>query len=128
LCFQERYNALTTSYLRSANAIVLVYDITNRESFEALITKWLPFLKSSIPMNAYGSMDARIAIVANKLDLNDDRVVPKKDGVKLATFNNCRFYETSARSGRNVNEMFRAVCDTICDYWYVLLWINSTKE
>lgn len=59
----------------------------------------------------------RLALAANKLDLNDDRVVPKKLAVKLAQVNNLRFIEASAKSGRNVRELFRSVCDQICDYW-----------
>jgi hypothetical protein len=43
--------------------------------------------------------------------------VPKKDGVRVATMNNCRFFEASAKTGRNVKELFRSVCDSICDYW-----------
>ncbi len=65
----------------------------------------------------------RIAVVANKLDLNDDRVVPKKDGVKFSLVNNLRFFEASAKSGRNVKELFRSVCDSICDYWLVFCFL-----
>lgn len=114
---QERYNAITSGYLRSANAIIIVYDITDRASFDEVQNKWLNFIKTNINSNTYGGLDVRIAIVANKLDLNDDRVVPKKHGVKLALVNNLRFFEASAKTGRNVNELFRSVCDSICDYW-----------
>ncbi len=104
--------------MRSANAIIIVYDITDRASFDEVQNKWLNFIKTNINSNTYGGLDVRIAIVANKLDLNDDRVVPKKHGVKLALVNNLRFFEASAKTGRNVNELFRHVCDSICDYWY----------
>ena len=74
-------------------------------------------MNNNLQVNAFGKYDARLAIVANKLDLNDDRVVPKKDGVRLAASNSLRFFEASACSGRNVKELFRSVCDSICDYW-----------
>ena len=106
--------------MRSANAIIIVYDLTDKETFDQVQNKWIKYIKENVNSNDYGGLDVRIALVANKLDLNEDRVVPKKSGVKLALVNNLRFFEASAKSGRNVKELFRSVCDSICDYWYVM--------
>jgi len=114
---QERFNAITTSYLREANAVILVYDISSFESFDNVQKKWLEFAKQNLSSNEFGVLDARLAIVGNKLDLADERVVAKKAAVKLSTTNSCRFFEASAKTGRNVQELFRGVCDLICDYW-----------
>lgn len=114
---QERFNAITANYLRSANAVLLIYDMTDKASFESIKNKWLKFVKDNLTTNDYGTPEARLAIVANKLDLSDDRVVAKKEAVKLSTTNNCRFFEASAKTGQNVKELFRSICDSICDYW-----------
>ncbi|CAD2084519.1 ras-related protein Rab-5C, putative [Plasmodium vinckei brucechwatti] len=77
---QERYRSLAPMYYRGAAAAVIVYDITNKKSFEAL--------------------------AGNKCDLEKNRVIDKELAESFANSNNILFIETSAKTGTNVNDLF----------------------
>jgi len=96
---QERFGSLSSNYLKKANGIILIYDITNRESFEAL-NNWADEIKEKSK-----SDEARpIILIGNKLDLEGNRCISKEEGENFAK-NNCggiNFYETSCKTGENV--------------------------
>ena len=96
---QERFGSLSSNYLKKANGIILIYDITNRESFEAL-NNWADEIKEKSK-----SDEARpIILIGNKLDLEKNRCISKAEGENFAK-NNCggiNFYETSCKTGENV--------------------------
>ena len=96
---QERFGSLSSNYLKKANGIILIYDITNRESFEAL-NNWADEIKEKSK-----SDEARpIILIGNKLDLEEYRCISKEEGENFAK-NNCggiNFYETSCKTGENV--------------------------
>ena len=96
---QERFGSLSSNYLKKANGIILIYDITNRESFEAL-NNWADEIKEKSK-----SDEARpIILIGNKLDLEGNRCISKEEGENFAK-NNCggiNFYETSCKNGENV--------------------------
>ena len=96
---QERFGSLSSNYLKKANGIILIYDITSRESFEAL-NNWADEIKEKSK-----SDEARpIILIGNKLDLEGNRCVSKEEGENFAK-NNCggiNFYETSCKTGENV--------------------------
>jgi len=95
---QEKYRALIPSYLRGASIIFLVYDLTWRESFEA-IKSWLGFV------NQYTSKDqVKLVLVGNKCDL--ERKVKSEEGKKLAEKEGMLFFETSAKTADGVVDMF----------------------
>ncbi|CAM6001740.1 unnamed protein product [Sphagnum balticum] len=87
--------------LTASSAIValLVYDVTNPQSFQNL-QRWVDEIRNN------GNERIRIVIVANKVDLVDRRVVKREDGLEYATRNGMQFWETSAKSGQGVSEMF----------------------
>ena len=97
---QERYRSIAQNYIKKANGILLVYDITNKESFQNVFM-WGKEIKDK-------SEDSKpIILIGNKMDLEDKRCVSKEEGEELAG-NYCdggiRFYETSCKTGENVNE------------------------
>ena len=105
---QERFKALTPSYLRGAEGIVLVYDVTNAETFESL-KFWIDSLKSSL-----GEDSLPTIIDGNKVDL-DDRDISKEDAKKFAQEHNYKYFETSAKSGVGVDELFREIVNQILE-------------
>lgn len=96
---QERYEAIAPLYYRSAEAVVLVFDLTYKESF-AKAKDWLKRLRKERP-----DPDMPIALVGNKLD----REGRETDDEQVSAFveeNNLKYFETSAKTGENVEEMF----------------------
>ena len=96
---QEKFRSLIPMYIREAQIILLIYDITSKESFES-IPKWF-----SDVLNVKND-EAIFALVGNKIDLNDKRVVSFEEGRKLANEKNIIFEEVSAKDGQNFNELF----------------------
>ena len=101
---QERYKALTPSYLRGADGVVLVFDVTNSETFDNL-KFWLDSLKNNLGEN---NSFLPVVINGNKIDI-DDRDISKDDANKFAQENNYKYFETSAKSGVGVDELFREI-------------------
>lgn len=99
---QERFRTLTATYYRKAQGVLLVYDVTNRESFNN-VRNWM----SQITINA--EVGISVYLVANKLDLVEKRVVSFEEGEALAKEFKTSFMEVSAWSGQNVNESFLAL-------------------
>ncbi|KAH3759173.1 Rab GTPase [Pelomyxa schiedti] len=113
---QERFRALTPMYYRGACAALIVYDITNADSFEAM-KRWITELKQNAPGNII------LGIAANKLDLADSaRMVPtsvvedyvqaqnKNDATVGGPHHHFFFVECSARTGQNVDKLFIELC------------------
>jgi Ras-related protein Rab-1A len=99
---QERFRTITASYYRGSNGIILVYDVTNRDSFDH-ISYWMQ------EVDRLASADVCRLIVGNKSDLTDKRVVTTQEGEALAQQYGISFLETSARDNTNVDEMFTAM-------------------
>ncbi|XP_047327920.1 ras-related protein Rab5-like isoform X2 [Impatiens glandulifera] len=96
---QERYYSLAPMYYRGAASAVVVYDITSMDSFERG-KKWVQELQRQTNPNLV------IVFVANKADLESKRQVQLEVGEKYAKENGLIFFETSAKSAQNVNELF----------------------
>ena len=101
---QERYQSLTTIYFKGSQGCFIVYDITNRESFENL-EKW--FKRASEFENI------SIILVANKTDLEEERKVSEEEGKEIAKKNNVPFFEVSAKDNKNVEDIFRVMVKNI---------------
>jgi small GTP-binding protein len=89
-------------YYRGAQAAIVVYDLTNADTF-ARAKSWIKELQRQANPNIV------IALVANKLDLGSKRVVNTEEAQAYADENGLLFMETSAKSGQNVNEIFVAI-------------------
>lgn len=105
---QERFRTITSSYYRGAQGIILVYDVANRESFDAL-PKWFAELET------YVSSAVVKIIVGNKVDKEYSRQVPVSEGQAFATRMNALFVEASAKTAVGVQEAFRDVVERIID-------------
>ncbi|KAL0268080.1 UNVERIFIED_CONTAM: hypothetical protein PYX00_010152 [Menopon gallinae] len=99
---QERFRSLIPSYIRDSTVAVVVYDITNANSFHQT-SKWIDDVRTE-----RGS-DVIIMLVGNKTDLSDKRQVSSDEGEKKAKDLNVMFIETSAKAGYNVKQLFRKV-------------------
>merc|ERR1711976_569735 len=99
---QERFRSLIPSYIRDSTVAVVVYDITNVNSFNQT-NKWIDDVR------AERGNDVIIMLVGNKTDLADKRQVSIDEGEKKAKDLNVMFIETSAKAGYNVKQLFRRV-------------------
>jgi len=103
---QERYNAVNKNLFQKVQGVIIMYDITNRASFEN-INKWLYLLSQNV------SDKAKI-LVGSKLDLSEEkRIVTEEEGQNLADKNNMPFYETSSKTGENVEKIFFTLAQNI---------------
>ena len=99
---QERFRAITTSYFKGSHAVMLVYDCSDRETFEN-IGKWTRQIRD------HGDLNTNIILIGNKADDDTLRVVSKEEGSKFAEDNNVTFLEVSALLNIGVNEAFERV-------------------
>lgn len=105
---QERFRAITKAYYRNSNAVMVVYDVTNRESFDH-VDRWLKDIEENC------NYEEKISkfLVGNRAD-EEKRHVTYAEGEQA-----CRdkgfsgFLETSAKSGQNVNEIFSMIAKQI---------------
>lgn len=105
---QERYRTITTAYYRGAMGFILMYDITNDDSFNA-VQDWCTQIKT------YSWDNAQVILVGNKSDLEHERVVSTERGRRLADQLGLEFFETSAKDNVNVTIVFERLVDLICD-------------
>jgi len=96
---QEKFNSITTAYIRGAQGVLLVYSVTDDRSFNN-ITRWT----RTIDAHALTSIDK--LLVANKIDFTDNRLIDTDRGQELAKKYNINYVETSAKTGYNVDEAF----------------------
>ncbi|UJR28865.1 hypothetical protein I4U23_010088 [Adineta vaga] len=105
---QERYRTITTAYYRGAMGFILMYDITNEESFNA-VQDWCTQIKM------YSWDNAQVVLVGNKCDLEQDRAVTLERGQRLADQLGLEFFETSAKENVNVKAVFERLVDIILE-------------
>lgn len=103
---QERYRAITAAYYRGAAGALVVYDITNSDSYEN-VSKWLKEMRENADSNIV------IALVGNKSDLSHARAVPTEEAQNFATEHNLLFTETSALTADNVDHTFNQLIQNI---------------
>ena len=96
---QERFKNIQASYYKGANGILVVYDITNKESFEHL-NSWL------IEIEKNGNKNVYKLLIGNKSDLEEQRAIKKEEGEEFASINGLEFFETSAKANLQVQEAF----------------------
>jgi len=94
---QEKFRSLIPNYIRGSSLIFLIYDISNKLSYEH-IPDWIQFIKD-VDNNGI------IIIVGNKIDLNDKREIDNNIAEKFWKENNFDFYEVSAKEGKNIDNM-----------------------
>ncbi|KAG9148697.1 hypothetical protein Leryth_013389 [Lithospermum erythrorhizon] len=107
---QERFRTLTSSYYRGAQGIIMVYDVTRRDTFTNLSDIWAK------EIDLYSTnQDCIKMLVGNKVDKDSDRVVSKKEGIDFAREYGCLFIECSAKTRANVEQCFEELVLKILD-------------
>ena len=96
---QERFNSISKSYYRGAHAIILIFSVTNKKSFENVKT-WVNQIKEET------NEKITLILVGNKIDLVDKREIMESEGEELANEFDINYYECSAKTGENINLAF----------------------
>ncbi|XP_031574265.1 GTP-binding protein ypt2-like [Actinia tenebrosa] len=104
---QERFRTATASYYRGARGVLLVYDITKRESFHNIIFWYSEMVRHCV------TDSVKAIVIGNKCHLNCDREVSSVEGKQLAENIGLPFYETSSVKNINVTECFDELVDSI---------------
>ena len=100
---QEQFDSINRQYYQRADCCVLVYDITNKKSFQ----QCKDYYKQEIIDNC--KEDIKVILVGNKTDLENDRVISKEEGANLADENGYYFKETSCEHNFNVADVFETI-------------------
>nr|GMC66548.1 ras-related protein RABC1-like [Ipomoea batatas] len=107
---QERFRTLTSSYYRGAQGIIMVYDVTRRETFTNLSEIWAK------EIDLYSTnQDCIRMLVGNKVDKEGERAVTKKEGIDFGREYGCLFIECSAKTRVNVQQCFEELILKILD-------------
>ena len=104
---QERFKTLTPSFLRNAEGVIIVFDVTSHDSFDN-VKGWINSIKSNL-----GEKIIPIIIVGNKIDMENMREISKEDGKKIASENDFKYFETSAKTGIGVDEAIKEIVNQI---------------
>ena len=106
---QENYRSLGRHFYKDSLIVILVYDITNKESFDDLKNLWYNDLKR------YGEKYSVLGIVGNKSDLFENEAVPEEEARKFAEEKNAEFMVVSAKTGDNVINLFNVLVNKFLD-------------
>ena len=93
---QETFRAISANYIKKADGVILIFDITERSSFD-LINMWIDEINKNNNINNIGKI-----LLGNKIDLEDQREVEIDEGENLASSIKCKYLEVSAKTGENV--------------------------
>lgn len=102
---QSTYRELRRQFMKGATAAIIVYDVTRPETFMAM-NNWFESFKEVCP-------DSPVLICANKVDLADMRMVPQEPGRMLRDWFQAEYFETSAKTGDEVNNVFSRTADVV---------------
>ena len=103
---QERFRTITCNYYRGAHGVVIVYDITDRDSFES-VKNWM------VEIDKYAQENVNKLLIGNKCDLTSKRQVAHEEGAELAKQLRIEFLETSAKEVTNVENLFKNMAESI---------------
>jgi Ras-related protein Rab-1A len=108
---QERYKALTKGFFRNAEGIMIVYDVTNQESFENL-KNWIQSIKDNMGNDFLERIP--VVIIGNKID-SDEREIKTEDAESFCKQQNYPYFETSAKTGENIDNTIRFLVKKVID-------------
>lgn len=121
-CGQERFRSITKQYYRDAQGIILVFDITDKRTFDHM-EDWINDIYNSIPDKSKISF----ILVGNKSDLADKRQVNDYEAAKLAAKNEMEYFEISAYTGNNISEVFQKLSTKILDRQEQEMFVKPKK-
>jgi len=105
---QERFRTITTAYYRGAMGVLLIYDVTNEQSF-LNIRNWIRNIEQ------HASESVQKILIGNKSDMTQDKVITTERGLELADEYGIKFFETSAKTDANVKKAFLAIATDIVE-------------
>jgi small GTP-binding protein len=108
-CGQERFNAISESYYKKGDGILLVFDITSQKSFDKIKDYYVANIREKCKKNI------PIILLGNKTDLDDKRVVSQEEAIDLAVNEEFVYKETSCLKNENVADAF----ETIIEIWNI---------
>ena len=97
---QEKFRYVNLNYFRKCDCIFLIYDITDRQSFDLITNYYIEAIKLNCKKNI------TVLLIGNKADLENERKVPKKEAAELANKNNYIYIEISCLKNMNVRKAF----------------------
>ena len=102
-CGEERFRSVSRQYYKDANAVLLIFDLTNRESFDGL-QRWFTDIQN------FSSQNIEISVLGNKSDETDKRSVNIQEiNELLKGKENCMYFEVSAKTGNNIMNVFETL-------------------
>ena len=107
---QDKYRTIAKNYFKGSHGILLLYDITKQSSYDN-IREWIHDIKEEV------SEKAIIFLIGNKIDMTDKRKISKEKGEELAEEYKIPFFEASAKTGENVDEVFKALYKKISEVY-----------
>ena len=107
---QEKFKSISENYLKGTDGVILVFDLTNKETFD-LVTYWHECMKKNNKSNI-GKI-----LFGNKNDLEDKREVTYEEGKELANSIGCDYYEGSAMSGENIDFVMNEIAKLSYNEW-----------
>ena len=117
---QERFHSITRNYFKNAHGIILIYDVTLIESFHN-VKNWIKQIKKE------ASDKVSIILVGNKIDMENKRAVSNEEGEKIADENGLKFFECSAKTGENIEQIFKEVAKKILENFSNVEEKDTTK-
>jgi Ras-related protein Rab-1A len=118
---QERFRTIVSSYYRGANGIMLVYDITNKETFNSL-DGWLN------EISKYANERAQKILIGTKLDLIDSREISYTESKEYAEKHNMILFETSSKTSQNIDNAFIQLSELLIQENHIIIPNRSVKD
>jgi small GTP-binding protein len=115
---QERFLSLTKNFLKGSNGAVIVFDITDRKSFEDL-EQWIESIKENIDIDTLP-----IVLLGNKVDLECNRQVSTEEAEHLAKAEKFKYFETSSKNNTGIDEAFQYLAEEM----YKVVHTNSSSK
>jgi small GTP-binding protein len=103
---EERYKAFAGLYSQGATGGILVFDVSDQESFDDL-SDWMRLFRDN------AEQDAVLVIAGNKVDLIENRVVTEEAAKQFATERKIQYFDVSAKTGENVDKLFQALASQV---------------
>ena len=121
-CGQELYRSLITNFYRNSSLAIIVYNVTDRDTFEN-VDLWYKELRSNSNPNV------KVFLIGNKIDLEDERKVQTQEGEKYAEqYKICKFFETSAKKGIKTKNLFIEAAKLLYDDYILFNKDTSSDE
>lgn len=117
---QEKYFSITKNFLKNADAILVLYDITNAKTFD-ILEKWINKIEDT------ANFESRIAIIGTKIDLESQRQILTETAQDYASKKNCFFFEISSKNDINVQESLIQMVELLY-YDYIQRQIANEKN